>query len=91
MTVLLDTAGALIVKYRQTPNRIQRKFKKRMVDPMKRKIIQGIALINCIVAIAALIIQDLVQNKTVSSICKWVLIIAWIVQGIYIFSKYKSE
>lgn len=58
---------------------------------MKRKIIQGIALINCIVAIAALIIQDLVQNKTVSSICKWVLIIAWIVQGIYIFSKYKSE
>lgn len=91
MTVLLDTAMALVVKYRQTPDRIQRNFRRRMAVAMNSKTIRCIALINCLVAIAALIIRDAVQNKTVSTVCKWVLIIAWIIQGIYIFSKCKPE
>lgn len=56
---------------------------------MKRITIRRIALINCIVVIVALIIRDATNNETVSTICRWTLIIAWIIQGIYIYHKYK--
>lgn len=56
---------------------------------MKHITIRRIALINCIVVIVALIIRDATNNETVSAICRWTLIIAWIIQGIYIHHKYK--
>lgn len=62
-----------------------------MVVNIKRATIRQIALVNCIVAIIALILRDAANSDVVSEICKWVLRGAWFVQGIYIFLRYREK
>ena len=60
------------------------------VNNMK-KLIRKIAQINCIIAIIALILRDVSNNERIEGICSWVLVIAWVIQGIYIFTIYNRE
>lgn len=50
-----------------------------------------IALVNCLIAICALLIKDTITNQTVTTVCTWVLFAAWVIQGAYIFSKPKRK
>lgn len=53
--------------------------------------LRRIALINCAMALSALLIRNLLRNEAVSAACDWVLLIAWLVQGVYLFCGRKKK
>lgn len=57
----------------------------------KRAIVEWIALINCLVAICALLVKDVTVNQVVVRLCKWVLLVAWLIQGAYILFRFRKK
>ena len=57
----------------------------------KRAIVEWIAFINCLVAICALLVKDITVNQVVVRLCKWVLLVAWLIQGAYILFRFRKK
>lgn len=58
---------------------------------MKHSKLRYVALVNYAAAIAALATRRIVQTEAVSNACEWILLAAWLIQGVYIFSKPKEK
>ena len=58
---------------------------------MKHSKLWYVALVNCAVAIAALVARKIVQTEAVSNACEWILLAAWLIQGVYIFSRFGKK
>lgn len=58
---------------------------------MKRSKLRYVALVNCAAAIAALATRGIVRTEAVSNACEWILLAAWLIQGVYIFSRPKEK
>lgn len=58
---------------------------------MKRSKLRYAALVNCAAAIAALATRRIVRTEAVSNACEWIPLAAWLIQGMYIFSKPKEK
>ena len=46
---------------------------------------------NCLAALCALIVKVAVSNPTVARTCDWILLVAWLVQGVYIFGRFGKK
>ena len=58
---------------------------------MKRSELRYVALVNCAAAIAAPATRRIVRTEAVSNACEWILLAAWLIQGVYIFSRPKEK
>lgn len=86
----LDSAGAAAVEYsghRQSP--IRKKAVMRMKE--KKPVIWWLAFVNCLAALCALAVKSAISNPAVARTCDWILLVAWLVQGVYIFSKFGKK
>ena len=82
----LDPADAAAVEYRSP---IPEKAVLRMKE--KKSVIWWIACANCLIALCALAVKSAISNPTVVKTCDWILLAAWLVQGVYIFSRFRKK
>lgn len=57
----------------------------------KKTAIWWMAVINCLIAIGALLVKDLVKEPAVTKACTKVLFITWLIQGIYLFDRFRKK
>lgn len=57
----------------------------------KKPVIWWLAFVNCLAALCALAVKSAISNPAVARTCDWILLVAWLVQGVYIFSKFGKK
>lgn len=57
----------------------------------KKPVIWWIAFANCLAALCALIVKIAVSNPTIARTCNWIVLVALLIQGVYIFSRFRKK
>ncbi len=57
----------------------------------KKSVIWWIAFMSCLAALCALIVKIAISNPTISRTCNWIVLVALLIQGMYIFSRFRKK